>query len=66
MVSGKEAFARARQCAAEAPGEMDHSLEEVERDSYEGQQVWQITPGFPKRRPAAPELIRMPGASLPL
>jgi hypothetical protein len=45
---------------------MPYSLEEVEQDSYKGRQVWRITLGFPKRRPAAPELIRALGGSLPL
>ena len=66
MVTMQEAFTRAKQYAREVLGDMDYTLEEVEQDSYKGQQVWRITLGFPKRRSAAPELMRAIGAALPL
>jgi hypothetical protein len=66
MVTVQEASARARKYAREVLGDMPFSLEEVERESYKGRDVWRVTLGFPKRRLAAPELIRSLGASLPL
>ena len=66
MVTVQEAFARAQEYAREVLGDLPYSLEEVEQDSYKGRQIWKITLGFPKRRPAAPELMRALGASLPL
>ena len=55
-----------RENAREALGDNPYTLEEVEQDSYKGRQVWRITLGFPKRRPTAPELMRLIGAGLPL
>ena len=66
MVTVQEAFARAQAYAREVLGDMPYTLEEVEQDSYKDRAVWRVTLGFPKRRPAAPELIRALGASLPL
>lgn len=66
MVAVQEAFTRAQAFAREVLGEKEYTLEEVERDSYKGRQVWRITPGFPKRRATAPELMRAIGAGLPL
>ena len=66
MVTVQEAFTRAKEYAREVLGDVDYTLEEVEPDSYKGQQVWRITLGFPKRRLSAPELIRSLGAALPL
>lgn len=66
MVTVQEAFTRAKQYASEVLGDMDYTLEEVEQDSYKGQQVWRITLGFPKRRLTAPDLMRALGTALPL
>lgn len=66
MITTQEAFARARQYAAELLGDREYTLEEVEQDVYKCQRVWRITVGFPKRRVSAPELMRSLGASLPL
>jgi hypothetical protein len=66
MVTVQEAFARAKEYAREALGDLEYTLEEVEHDSYKGRDVLRITVGFPKRRPSAPDLIRALGASLPL
>jgi hypothetical protein len=66
MVTVQEAFARAQEYAREVLGDLPYTLEEVEQDSYKGRQIWRITLGFPKRRPTAPELMRVLGASLPL
>lgn len=66
VVSTQEAFANAKQYATELLGDSEYTLEEVEQDTYKDRRVWRITLGFPKRRPAAPELIRSIGASLPL
>ena len=66
MVTVQEAFLRAQDYAREVLGNLGFSLEEVERDVYKGSEVWRITVGFPKRRPAAPELIKALGTSLPL
>ena len=66
MVTGQEAFVRAKEYARELLGEKEYTLEEVEQDAYKGRQVWCITLGFPKRRTTAPELIRSIGAGLPL
>ena len=66
MVTVHEAFEHAREYARGILGDVEYTLEEVEQDSYKGRQVWRITLGFPKRRPTAPELIRLMGAGLPL
>jgi len=66
MIDAQEAWTRAKEYARNILGDMDYTLEEVEQDSYKDRQVWCITIGFPKRRPAAPELIRAIGAALPL
>jgi hypothetical protein len=66
MVTVQEAFARAQEYARGVLGDMPYTLEEVEQDLYKGRQVWFVTLGFPKRRPAAPELVRSLGAALPL
>lgn len=65
MITVQEAFTKAKEYAREVLGDLDYTLEEVEQDTYKGRSVWRITLGFPKRRPAAPELLREMGASLP-
>jgi hypothetical protein len=66
VISGREAFARAKQYATELLGTQEYTLEEVEQDVYKDRHVWCIAIGFPKRRVSAPELMRSLGASLPL
>jgi len=66
MVTVQEAFTRATEYAREVLGDLPFTLEEVEQDSYRDRQVWRITIGFPKRRPTAPELMRVLGTGLPL
>ena len=66
VISTQEAFARAKQYAADLLGEKEYTLEEIEQDVYKSRRVWRITVGFPKRRVSAPELMRSLGASLPL
>jgi hypothetical protein len=66
VISAQEAFARAKQYAAELLGEKEYTLEEVEQDVCKNHRVWRITLGFPKRRVSAPELMRSIAASLPL
>ncbi|HTX33716.1 MAG TPA: hypothetical protein VME43_01795 [Bryobacteraceae bacterium] len=66
MITVQEASARAMEYAREVLGDFDYTLEEVEMQPYKDRPVWFITLGFPKRRPAAPELTRLLGASLPL
>jgi hypothetical protein len=66
MVTVQEAFTRAQEYARELLGDKEYSLEEVEREDYKGREVWRITLGFPKRRAAAPELMRAIAGALPL
>jgi hypothetical protein len=61
MVTVQEAFVRAQDYAREVLGKSGFSLEEVKRDVYKGCEVWRITVGFSKRRPAAPELMKAIG-----
>jgi hypothetical protein len=66
MITVQEAATRATEYAREVLGDMPYTLEEVELEAYKDRPVWHITLGFPKRRPAAPELTRLIGAALPL
>ena len=66
MIKVQEASARAMEYAREVLGDMEYTLEEVELRPYNDRPAWYITLGFPKRRPAAPELTRMLGAAMPL
>ena len=66
VINTQEAFASAKLYATELLGDREYTLEEVEQDIYKDRRVWRITIGFPKRRLAAPELIRSIAASLPL
>jgi hypothetical protein len=66
MVTVQEASARATQYAREVLGDTSYTVEEFELDAYKDRPVWRITLGFPARRPAASELVRLLGAALPL
>ena len=66
VISTQDAVAQAKTYATGLLGQQEYTLEEIERDVYRDRPVWQITLGFPKRRPSAPELIKAIGASLPL
>ena len=66
MIKVQEASARAMEYAREVLGDMEYTLEEVELRPYNDRPVWYITLGFPERRPASTELVRLLGAALPL
>ena len=48
MVEAKQAVQFAKEKAAEMLGEQSATLEEIERDSYKGRDVWSITLGLPR------------------
>ncbi len=52
MIDAKEAFQRARQHAIGMLGDRLFRLEEVERDTYKGREVWRLTLGYPTTTPA--------------
>lgn len=50
MIDAKQAFQFARQHAVGMLGDRSFRLEEVERDTYKGREVWRITLGYPQDR----------------
>jgi hypothetical protein len=48
MIDAKQAVAAAMHSAAEILGESKSSLEEIERETYKGREVWAITLGVPR------------------
>lgn len=56
MIEVKQAVQTARARATENLGPYEYSLEEIERDSYKGRDVWSITLGFPTRMRGISEL----------
>ena len=54
MIEAKQAVAKAKEIAASMLEPSQFSLEELERDSYKGREVWRITLSSPKpRNPAS-------------
>ena len=53
MIEVKQAVQLAREKAAEMLGQQSATLEEIERDSYKGRDVWSITLGLPPASPLA-------------
>jgi hypothetical protein len=49
MISVKEAVQAARDYAREVLGDVDATVEEIERESYKKRGVWKITLGFPSK-----------------
>lgn len=47
MIDAKQAFQAAKQQATGMLGERVFRLEEVERDTYKGRDVWRVTLGYP-------------------
>jgi hypothetical protein len=48
MIDGKQAFQFAKQQATGMLGERFFRLEELERDTYKGREVWRVTLGYPQ------------------
>jgi hypothetical protein len=48
MIDAKQAFQAAKQQATGMLGERVFRLEEVERDTYKGRDVWRVTLGYPQ------------------
>jgi len=48
MIDAKHAVASAMRSAAEILGQSKSSLEEIERETYKGREVWAITLGVPR------------------
>ena len=48
MLDAKQAFQFAKQLAAGMLGDRPFRLEEIERDSYKGQEIWRVTLGYPR------------------
>jgi len=46
MIDSKQAFQFAKQQATGILGERRFSLEEIERDTYKGREVWRVTLGY--------------------
>ena len=57
MVTVQQAFQRAVEYAREMLGNLEFTLEEVERGDYRNQDVWLITLGFPKRGSIQPDKV---------
>lgn len=49
MMDAKQAVVQAKRSAADILGVSDASLEEIERESYQGRESWSITLGFPPK-----------------
>ena len=48
MIKAKDAVEIAKQRAADMLGQGEFNLEEIERESYKGRDVWNITLSFPR------------------
>ena len=46
MIDSKQAFQSAKQQATVMNGERPFRLEEIERDTYKGREVWRVTLGY--------------------
>ncbi|HEX3683926.1 MAG TPA: hypothetical protein VHU83_15445 [Bryobacteraceae bacterium] len=49
MIDVKEAVQTARNYARDVFGDIDATVEEIERESYKKRDVWKITLGFPSK-----------------
>ena len=50
MIEVKEAVQRAKNYSNDVLGPLNPSIEEIERDSYKGHDIWKITLGYPITR----------------
>jgi hypothetical protein len=50
MIDSKQAFQFAKQQATDMLGQMPFRLEEIERDTYKGREVWSVTLGYPREK----------------
>lgn len=50
MIDSKQAFQLAKQEATGMLGERTFRLEEIERDTYKGREVWRVTLGYPREK----------------
>jgi hypothetical protein len=53
MIDSKQAFQFAKQEATGMLGERFFRLEEIERDTYKGREVWRVTLGYPREKSLA-------------
>ena len=56
MIDSKQAFHSAKQQASFMLGERPFRLEEIERDTYKGRDVWRVTLGYPQE-PTFPDSV---------
>ncbi len=62
MIDAKEAVQNAKQKAGEMLNQAAYGLEELERDTYKGRDVWSITLSFPRN----PEMVSIISRFTPL
>jgi hypothetical protein len=59
MIDAKQAVQVAKEKAAEMLSQGPSSLEEIERESYKGRDVWSITLSFPRDLTALPAITKL-------
>lgn len=49
MIDAKQAVHLAREIAIDMLSQLPNNLEEIEREKYQGREIWNITLSFPKK-----------------
>jgi hypothetical protein len=64
MIEAKQAIHIAKEKAAEMLGQASSGLEEIERESYKGRDVWSITLSFPRDLNQVASFLKLSADSL--
>ncbi len=65
MINAKQAVQRAKEEAIDMLSQRSYSLEEIERETYQGKDVWSITLSFEKSPEETPSLKALANAIRP-